>query len=59
MELAAQKMRGWEKDGEPYRHLLNHDCAIPAEAAREYGGLPPRIFNPRCIRRSSALFACT
>jgi len=24
VELAAQKMRGWERDGEPFRRLLNH-----------------------------------
>ena len=37
VELAAQKMRGWEKDGEPFRYLLNHGCAIPAEALRVNG----------------------
>jgi len=37
VDLAAQKMRGWEKDGEPFRRLLNHGCAIPDEAAREHG----------------------
>ena len=37
VDLAAQKMRGWEKDGEPFRCLLNHGCAIPAEASRVHG----------------------
>lgn len=37
VELAAQKMLGWEKDGAPFRYLLNHGCAIPAEAARVNG----------------------
>jgi DNA polymerase III epsilon subunit-like protein len=37
VELAAQKMRGWEKDGEPFRQLFNHGCAIPPEAARVNG----------------------
>ena len=37
LELAAQKMRGWERDGQPFRHLLNHDCAIAAEAAQVNG----------------------
>ena len=37
VELAAQKMRGWEKDGEPFRRMLNHGCEIPAEASRVNG----------------------
>ncbi len=37
VDLAAQKMRGWEKDGEPFRLMLNHGCAIPAEASRVHG----------------------
>ena len=37
VDLAAQKMQGWEKDGEPFRRLLNHGCAIPDEAARVHG----------------------
>ena len=37
VELAAQKMQGWKRDGEPFRRLLNHGCAIPDEAARVHG----------------------
>jgi len=28
VEIAAQKMRGWEKDGEPFRVFLNHNVPI-------------------------------
>ncbi len=37
VDLAAQKMRGWEREGEPFRRLINHSCVIPAEAARVNG----------------------
>lgn len=37
VELAGQKMRGWERDGEPFRRLLNHGFAIPPEASRVHG----------------------
>src|SRR5437870_10553733 len=37
VELAAQRMRGWEPDGEPFRKLLNHNEDIPAEASRVHG----------------------
>ncbi len=37
LELAAQKMRGWERDGEPFRRMLNHGCVIPPEASRVNG----------------------
>jgi DNA polymerase-3 subunit epsilon len=37
VDLAAQRMRGWERDGEPFRYLLNHGCEIPAEASRVNG----------------------
>ena len=37
VELAAQRMRGWERDGEPFRYLLNHGCQIPAEVSRVHG----------------------
>ena len=35
--LSAQMMRGWERDGEPFRRLLNHGCVIPPEASRVNG----------------------
>ncbi len=34
VELAAQRMRGWETDGEPFRKLLNQNADIPSEASR-------------------------
>ena len=37
VDLAAQKMRGWEREGEPFRRMLNHGCEIPAEASRVNG----------------------
>lgn len=37
VDLAAQKMSGWERDGEPFRRMLNHGCEIPAEASRVHG----------------------
>ncbi|NCA89996.1 MAG: exonuclease [Gammaproteobacteria bacterium] len=37
VELAAQRMRGWEPEGLPFRRLLNHGVAIPPEAARVNG----------------------
>jgi DNA polymerase-3 subunit epsilon len=37
VEVAAQRMRGWAKDGEPFRRLLDHECEIPAEASRVHG----------------------
>lgn len=37
VELAAQRMRGWEADGEPFRKLLNQNQEIPAEASRVHG----------------------
>ena len=37
VELAAQRMRGWEPIGEPFQKLLNQNQDIPAEAARVHG----------------------
>jgi DNA polymerase-3 subunit epsilon len=37
VDLAAQKMSGWEKDGEPFRRMLNHGCKVSAEASRVHG----------------------
>jgi len=37
VELAAQRMRGWEPNGEPFQKLLNQNQDIPAEAARVHG----------------------
>jgi hypothetical protein len=36
-DLAAQLMRGRERDGEPFCYLLSHGCEIPAEASRVNG----------------------
>jgi DNA polymerase III epsilon subunit-like protein len=37
VELAAQRMRGWEPQGEPFRRLLNQNADIPPEASRVNG----------------------
>lgn len=37
VELAAQRMMGWERDGAPFRRLLNHGREIPPEACRVHG----------------------
>jgi DNA polymerase III epsilon subunit-like protein len=37
VELAAQKMRGWEPQGPPFRKLLNQNADIPAETSRVHG----------------------
>ena len=37
VELAAQRMRGWESDGEAFQKLLNQNQDIPPEAARVHG----------------------
>jgi len=37
VELAAQRMRGWVAEGEPFRKLLNQNEDIPAEASRVHG----------------------
>ena len=37
LDVAAQKMRGWEKDGDSFRRMLNHGHEIPAEASRVHG----------------------
>ena len=35
VDLAAQKMCGWERDGQPLRRMLSHGCEIPAERSEE------------------------
>ena len=37
VELAAQKMRGWGPNGEPFRRLVNQNADIPPEASRLHG----------------------
>lgn len=37
VELAAQRMIGWEPKGPPFRRLLNQNTDIPPEAARVHG----------------------
>ena len=37
VDLAAQRMRGWERVSEPFRRLLNHNKDIPPEASRVHG----------------------
>jgi len=37
VELAAQRMRGWQTDGEPFRKLLNQNANVPVEVSRVHG----------------------
>ncbi len=37
VEVAAQRMRGWQLDGEPFHKLLNQNTDISAEASRVHG----------------------
>jgi DNA polymerase-3 subunit epsilon len=37
VELAAQRMRGWEPQGAPFRRLLNQNADIPPESSRVHG----------------------
>ena len=37
VELAAQRMYGWQPEGEPFGKLLNQNEDIPAEASRVRG----------------------
>ena len=37
VELAAQRMRGWERNGPPFRRLLNQNADLTPEASRVNG----------------------
>jgi len=37
VEIAAQKMRGLNRHGAPFRKLINHKTEIPSEASRVHG----------------------
>lgn len=37
VEIAAQRMRGWEPEGAPFQRLLNQNAEIPPEASRVHG----------------------
>jgi DNA polymerase III epsilon subunit-like protein len=37
VELAAQRMRGWDPVGEPFRKLVNQNQPIPPEASQVHG----------------------
>lgn len=37
IDLAGQRMRGWEPGGPPFRMMLNHGVDIPPEASRVNG----------------------
>ncbi len=37
VELAGQRMLGWQTDGAPFRRLLNQNADIPTEASRVHG----------------------
>lgn len=56
VEIAAQRMRGWERDGEPFRVLLNHGVEIEPQAQAVHGyskeflrkhGIPPKEAHAR------------
>ncbi|RFC42050.1 MAG: DNA polymerase-3 subunit epsilon [Verrucomicrobia bacterium] len=61
VELAAQRMQGWEPVGEPFRMFLNHNVPIPAEAfavhgyTREY--LRKHGQDPRAVHAAFAKYA--
>ena len=37
LEIAAQRMRGWKPEGEPFQVYLNHQISIPYEATAIHG----------------------
>ena len=37
VEIAAQRMRGWTPNGEPFRVLINHNVPIPSAAVAIHG----------------------
>lgn len=37
VDVAAQRMRGWDRMGEPFRRLLNQNKDIPPEVSRVHG----------------------
>ena len=37
VEIAAQKMIGFKRNGKPFRKLVNHNTEIPSEASRVHG----------------------
>lgn len=37
VEIAAQKMRGWQTDGEPFRVFINHNVSLEPGAVRVHG----------------------
>jgi hypothetical protein len=37
VEIAAQRMCGWKRAGEPFRRLLNQNRDIPPKASRAHG----------------------
>lgn len=61
VEIAAQRMRGWEPDGPPFRRLLNHGTDIPPEAARVHGYTREILERdgdePRAVYRDFARYA--
>jgi DNA polymerase III epsilon subunit-like protein len=59
VEIAAQRMRGWEADGEPFRVLLNHDVPIDpgAEAVHGYSREYLRLHGEDPVRAHAAFHA--
>jgi DNA polymerase-3 subunit epsilon len=61
VEIAAQRMRGWQAEGEPFRRLLDHGVDIPPEAARVHGYTREILErdgdDPRTVYRDLARYA--
>lgn len=61
VELAAQRMQGWEPVGEPFRMFLNHNVPIPAEAFAVHGYtrgyLRKHGRDPRAVHAAFAQYA--
>ena len=54
VELVAQRMCGWQPEGEPFRKLLNQNEDIPAEASRVHG-YTREILSAMAGRRSKSI----
>lgn len=58
VEIAAQRMKGWEPDGEPFQVFLDHGVPIPPEVTAIHG-YTEKFLRKHGIepRRAHALFA--
>lgn len=58
VEIAAQRMRGWEPDGRPFQVFLDHDVPIPAGAEAIHGYTQQFLRkNGQRPKKAHALFA--